>query len=129
VIGASWHPFKSDWTTEAPHLLSTTTFTKSCSWKPSDKFVYHAVGENGSRVVAIGSVLSACRHEPRIDGQFGFEFACDVEIVVKRRLIAEGLPLEELNVDGRDLRRSVARHSHIRLRPEEFERAKLLLTV
>ena len=99
---------------------------RRCTWKPQDEFVYHAIGVDGSRVVAIGDVLSACRHDPDIDP--GFEFACDVNIKTSRPLVSDGIPLEELNVPGeRDLRRSIGRQSWIRLTEEEFERAKRAL--
>ena len=111
---------------EASHLRDTATFTRRCSWEPGDEFAYHAIGVNESRVVALGTVRTACRHDPTLDP--GFEFACDIELAVKRRLVSEGVPLEELNVrGGRDLRRSVARRSHIRLTPGEFKRAKQAL--
>ncbi len=127
VIGASWHPIRHDWTTEGRHLLRTATFSHRCSWEPGDEFVYHAIGAEGSRVVAIGVVLSSCRHDPSLD-PFSFDFACDVKIKTKRNLVADGIPLEELNVPGtRDLRRSVSQKSHIRLSDEEFERAARVL--
>jgi hypothetical protein len=122
VIGASWHPIQRDWTTEGAHLLRTATFAHRCSWQPGDAFVYHAIGADESRVVAIGTVRSACRHDPGVD-PFDFPFACEVAITAKRNLVADGVPLEELNVPGsRDLRRSISQKSHIRLTDEEFER-------
>jgi hypothetical protein len=73
-------------------------------------------------VVAIGDVLSAPQHQPGVDP--GFEFVCDVEINMKKNQLSEGVALEELNVPGtRDLRRSIQRHSHIRLTDEEFDQA------
>ena len=98
--------------------MTTATFARNCSWEPGDEFVYHAVGVDGSRVVAIGEVLSACRHDPPIDGAFGFEYVCDVRVTKKRRLVADALPLEELNGHTRDLRRSTAS-----MRPHETDRA------
>jgi hypothetical protein len=127
VIGTSSQPFRRHWTTEAPHLRHTATFSQRCAWEPGDEFVYHAIGVDGSRVVAIGEVLSSCRHQPDVDP--GFEFACDVAIKTERAPISEGVLLDELNVPGaRDLRRSVGRHSHIELTEDEFERAKRALT-
>jgi hypothetical protein len=37
--------------------------------------------------------------------------------------IHDGVPLDELNVDGRYLRESIKQHSHIRLTPAEYEAA------
>ena len=126
VIGTSRQKFRREWTTEAPHLLRVATFAGRCSWQPGDEFLYHAIGVDGSRLVAIGAVLSACYHNPDIDP--GFEFACDIRLTTKRPLVSEGVPLEDVNVrGGRDLRRTVARRSHIRLTDAEFERAKRAL--
>jgi hypothetical protein len=126
VIGTSSRPFRGDWTMEAPHLLRTATFSRRCRWEAGDEFAYHAIGVEGSRVVAIGEVLSGCRNDPHIDR--GFEFVCDVVVKTKRHRVADGIPLEELNVPGkRDLRASVQRHSHIELSDSEFEQAERLL--
>ena len=90
---------------------------------PNDEFVYHAIGAADSRVVAAGIVRSTYRHDPDVDS-FDFPFACDVEVRIKRNLLADGVRLEELNVPGmRDLRRSITQKSHIRLTEEEFDRA------
>jgi hypothetical protein len=127
VIGASWHPIQDTWTIEGRFLLDTATFTGRCTWEPGDQFLYHALGNNESRVVAAGEVLSTCRRDPTID-PFDFDFVCDVKVTSRRDHISEGIRLEEFNVPGeRDLRRSIQRHSHIRLSDGEFKRAKRAL--
>jgi hypothetical protein len=123
VIGASWHPIQDAWTVEGWFLLRTATFTRRCLWQAGDEFVYHAVAKGGSRVVALGDVLSTCRHDPSID-PFAFDYVCDVGIKVKRDHVSEGVPLEELNVaGGRDLRRAITQKGYIRLTEDEFDRA------
>jgi len=124
VIGASWHPIQDAWTVEGRFLLKTATFTRRCSWGPGDRFVYHAVSHEMSRVVAVGDVVSACRHDATVD-PFEFDYVCDVEIANKVDRVSEGIPLEDLNVAGaRDLRRSIMQKGHIRLSDEEFDLAR-----
>src|SRR5262245_20233122 len=124
VIGAKWHPIQDAWIIEGAFLLHTATFSRRCSWAPGDRFVYHAVGQQESRVVAVGEVLSSCRPDPNID-PFDFDFVCDVEVTAKHDHVSQGIPLEQLNVPGsRDLRRSIMQKGHIRLTDAEFERSE-----
>jgi hypothetical protein len=58
-----------------------------------------------------------------------FEWRVDIELQQHKRFLHEGLPLEVVSVDGRDLLRSIWRVSHIKLRPAEFEAAAKALAV
>ena len=128
VIGTSSQRFRGAWGVEAPHLLKTASFPDR--GRPSvalgDELVYHAVGEHMSRVVAIADVVGPVYFGPAVDP--GFPWLCEVRITSKRDVVADGVPLEELNVGDRDLRKSVRQHSHIRLTENEFQRAKRALT-
>jgi len=131
VIGTSAQRFHDNWRTEAPHLLTKATFPERGHGKyrpsvaPGDQLVYHAVGKVVSRVVAIADVVGPVRYEPRADP--GFPWICDVQIRAKRDRVEDGVPLEELNAGGRDLRRAVGQHSHIKL-AAEFAKAERVLT-
>jgi hypothetical protein len=69
VIGTSAQRFQDNWRTEAPHLLTKATFPERGHKKgrpsvaPGDDLVYHAIGKNLSRVVAIAEVVGPVRYE------------------------------------------------------------------
>ena len=71
-------------------------------------------------VFAIGTVKSfAFEHgEP---GHKDFDWRVDVQLDHVREFLHEGVPLDLVSVDGRDLRGSVKQKSQIRLSPEEFK--------
>ena len=133
MIGTSAERFHDNWRTEAPHLITKVTFPERGyrqgrpSARRGDRLVYHAIGQDVSRVVAIADVLTDPQYADQIDQ--GFPWVCDVEISGPYRArVDDGVPLEELNTDRRDLRRSVSQHSHIRLFETEFARAQRALS-
>jgi EVE domain len=132
VIGTSAQRFHDNWRTEAPHLVTNATFPERGhrgyrpQVAPGDHLVYHAIGRNVSRVVAIAEVVGPVRYDSNADP--GFPWVCDVRIRMKRDRVEDGVPLEELNSGERDLRKSVGQHSHIQLKEAEFARAERALT-
>jgi len=132
VIGTSAQRFHDNWRIEAPHLVTKATFPERGHMKyrpsvaPGDQLVYHAIGEDVSRVVAIADVVGPVRYEAGADP--GFPWVCDVRIRTKRDRVEDGVPLEELNSDERDLRQSVSQKSHIELTEAEFARAERALS-
>lgn len=131
VIGTSKWPLRDDWGSHAPPLLHAASFAKkpgSGSFVPGDDFVYYALRGDMSRVVAIGKVVGDHRFDRSRVEDPGWPWLADVEILAKRDLIQDGFALDLLDVD-RTLRRSVTQKSHIRLRPEEFARARELFGI
>jgi hypothetical protein len=58
MIGKSDDPLRDDWGEHAPWILYTSFARKPGrgTYVPGDEFVYHAIGQEASRVVAIGHV-------------------------------------------------------------------------
>lgn len=126
VIGTSKWPLRDDWANHAPPLLRAASFAKRPgreSFVPGDDFVYYALRGDISRIVAIGKVVGEHRYDRTREDDPGWPWLADVDIRVKRDLIQDGFALDLLDVN-RELRRSVTQKSHIRLRPEEFRRAR-----
>jgi hypothetical protein len=60
MIGKSDDPLRDDWGEHAPWILKYTSFARKPgrgTYVPGDEFVYHAIGQEASRVVAIGHVV------------------------------------------------------------------------
>lgn len=126
VIGTSGWPLRDDWGSHAPPLLKYASFSKrpgEGSFVPGDDFVYYAIGEDRSRVVAIGAVRGRPRYDRAREESPGWPWLIDVDIEARKTFIRDGIPLDHLDVD-RELKRSVRRHSHIRLTAHEFARAR-----
>lgn len=93
------------------------TFGHNSSLEPGDKIVLYAAGWGA--FFAIGSALSyPYKHD---DGKWGWRV--DVALDHAVSFVHHGVPLKTLNVDGRDLRVSMKRRSHIRLSDAEYEEA------
>jgi hypothetical protein len=128
VIGKADVPLRDDWGSHAPSILRYASFAKRPgrrSFVPGDEFVYHAIGEEMSRVVAIGRVVGdGVLDDGRIEKR-GWPWLVPVELEARRDLISQGFSLDLLDVD-RPLKASVRRHSHIVLHPQEFAQARRL---
>ncbi len=128
VIGTSSSPLRNDWTKHAPSLLQYASFAKRPgmgSWVRGDEFVYYALRGDLSRVVAVGRVVGPKLLDTSRIEDPGWPWLVEVEIDAKCDLIGDGFELDLLDV-ARELKRSVQRRSHLRLSPEEFDRARLL---
>jgi hypothetical protein len=126
VIGKTGDPLRDDWGEHAPSILRYASFSKKPgrgSFVPGDDFIYHAIGKELSRVVAIGRVVG---HGVLDDGRIekrGWPWLVPVELHARKELIRDGFSLDLLD-DRRKLSRSVRRQSHIVLYPREFEIAR-----
>jgi hypothetical protein len=89
-----------------------------------DGIVYYAAGTE--LVFAAGSVAS---YPYQVEEAWTphWSWRVDVSVDASREYIHDGIPLEDLNVEDRDLRLSIKRHSHIRLSDAEFDAALKLL--
>jgi len=81
-----------------------------------DHMILYAVGGN-QRVFALVQVTSEVYICEEVDWPYRVNTTREVNLDV-----SQGLDVDEIST-GRDLRRSVRQHSHIRLTPEEYEKA------
>jgi hypothetical protein len=128
VIGTSTSPLRDDWGSHAPPLLRTASFAKRPgrgSFSTGDDFVYYALRGDISRIVALGHIVDEPYFDERRVEDPGWPWLVPIEIVARRDRIADGFPLNLINV-GRDLLKSVQQKSHIRLTPEEYAEARRL---
>jgi len=104
--------------------MSVATFAPSR--RPSlgrgDGIVYYAAG--WQLLFAAGTVKSYAYFKTD-DGEADWPWRVNVELdeAYVRDFIHDGVPLDVLNVDGRDLRRLMRRRSHMKLSKEEYEAA------
>ncbi|HST34833.1 MAG TPA: hypothetical protein VLJ80_15085 [Solirubrobacteraceae bacterium] len=117
-LGTTTKPMKDDWLNEAHRMLDFVTSRKRMAMRPGDKLALYATG-HGS-VFAVGTVTSfAFEHgEP---GHEDFVWRVNVQLDQPREFIHEGVPLDLVSVDDRDLRVSIKQKSQIRLSSNEFE--------
>ena len=103
-------------------LTRAATFSRRPSVKAGDGIVYYATG--WGLVFAAGEVTSY-PYLSKADAptEEGYPWWVNVRLDWSRRFIHDGVPLDRLNVEGRDLRRSIRQHGHIRLREKEYEAA------
>jgi len=124
AFGLIQAPVEDDWKLHKDGLLTrTATFPRRSGVRPGDKLVYYAVGQ---RVVF--GVYEATSLP--FNGEPGDPWGWHVKVapIVDVDFIHDGVPVEALNVDGRDLRRSIRQHSAIRLTRPEGEAAVSELT-
>jgi len=108
-----------DWKNHKGGLLTRrATFPRRPGVRPGDRLVYYAVGYGV--VFAVYEARSLPFHaEP--DDDWGWHVR--VERVLDVDFVHDGVLLDDLNVGGRDLRRSIRQHSAIRLSDSEGEAA------
>jgi hypothetical protein len=124
MLGTTEHQMQDDWLNEEDRSKGFVASRKRMSMRPGDRLVYYATGIGS--VFAIATVTSFLYKQANAEG---FEWGVDVELQQHKQFLHEGLPLEVVSVDGRDLRQSIRRQSHIKLRPAEFEAAAKALAV
>lgn len=117
-LGTSEKPMRDDWLSEDRRNRDFVTSRKRMSMRPGDGIALYATG-HGS-VFAVGIVRSfAFEHgEP---GHEDFDWRINVHLDKTREFIHDGVPLDLVSVDDRDLRTSIKQKSQIRLSQTEFE--------
>jgi len=126
MLGTSEKQMQDDWLNEGTER--TTTFVasrKRLSMKPGDRIALYATGVGS--VFAFGIVASFAYEKADEYGE-GFEWRVDVDLGEDyKEFLHEGVPLDLVSVDGRDLRKSIKQQSHVRLSPAEFEAIRAAL--
>jgi hypothetical protein len=118
LLGTAGHQMQDDWTNEDERSGDFVASRKRMAMKPGDRVVCYATGIGS--VFAVGTVTSFPYKAPDDEG---FEWRVSVELEDPKQFLHEGVPLDYLNVDGRDLRKSIKRQSHVKLSRAEFEAA------
>ncbi len=118
LLGTTGHQMRDDWQNEGERSKDFVASRKRMTMRPGDRIVCYATGIGS--VFAVGTVTSFPYEEPDDEG---FEWRVGVTLENPKEFLHEGVTLEQLNVDGRDLRKSIKRQSHIKLTPAEFEAA------
>jgi EVE domain len=103
---------------------NAVTFASRPGIKSGDGIVLYASGTG--LFFAVGEVTSY-PYLYETDGSTNWPWRVNVKLHHWRDYIHDGEPLERLNVNGRDLRVSMRRRSHIRLSEKEYEAAKMAL--
>jgi hypothetical protein len=116
-VGTSARPIEDAWRVERDWLSRFVTSRQRMSMKPGDGIAYYATGLGS--VFAIGSVTSFV-YERSEEEHGDFIWRVDVELTSWRDFVHEGIPLEHVSVEDRDLRGSIKQKSHIALSPPEF---------
>lgn len=133
IIGKSDDPLRDDWGNHAPSILRFASFAKEPgrgSFVPGDEFVYYAVGQEMSRVVAIGRILDEGFLDDGSIEKRGWPWLVPVEIDARRELISEGFSIDLLDFDRAvPLSKSVQQKSHIKLSLGEYARARELFAL
>jgi hypothetical protein len=112
---------RDDWKNHKGGLLTrVATFSRRPSARPGDRLFYYAVGD---RVVFGIYEVTSLPFESDEDGD-RFTWTLKVRRVIDLDFLHDGVPIEELNVDGRDLRISIRQKGAIRLRNAEPEVAE-----
>jgi hypothetical protein len=108
-----------DWRSVENGLFErNVTFAQNSSIEPGDKIVLYAAGWGA--FFAIGTAESY-PYEADVDDAWRWRVDFTPEHALPA--IHDGIPLQKLNVDGRDLRVAMRRRSHIRLSEAEYAAA------
>jgi hypothetical protein len=119
AFGLVQSPLEDDWKRHKDGLLTrTATFPRRSAVRPGDTLIYYAVGQ---RVVFAAYEATSLPFNADPGDAWGWHVK--VAPIVDVDFVHDGVPLESLNVDGRDLRRSIRQHSAIRLTNAEGEAA------
>lgn len=120
-MGARGQQLPDHWATVGEGLFHhAVTFAARPSMGTGDVIVLYASGTG--LFFAVGSVTSY----PYLFEEAGttnWPWRVNVELDHWRDFVHDGVPLDALNVDGRDLRQVIKRRSHVRLSDREYEAA------
>lgn len=122
-MGERGEPLRDDWTNLEDGLLEhRVMFPRRPSVERGDRIVYYAAGRERRLIFAEGEATSYPYHEGR-DKRPQYPWWVNLRIDLKRDFIHDGVPLDALSVDGRDLPKLMRRRSHIKLSRKEYEAA------
>jgi hypothetical protein len=125
MLGTTEHQMQDDWLNEGDREKTFVASRKRMSLRPGDGIALYATGVGS--VFGFGTVTTFAYKKPDTNGE-GFEWRVDVNLGNNyREFLHEGVPLELVSVDGRDLRKSIKQQSHIKLSPIEFDAVKKAL--
>ncbi len=125
MLGTTERQMQDDWLNEGPRTTAFVASRKRMSMRPGDGIALYATGRGS--VFAFGTVTSFAYEEPDPEGE-GFEWRVNVDLGTNyREFIHDGVPLNLVSVDGRELSKSIKQQSHIKLSPVEFEAIKKAL--
>ena len=113
AVGHAKGPLVDDWVQERPASLTRTGFPRRPRMAPGDRLVLYA--SVWRRVFALAEVTG--EPEPREHPRWPWIVAIEALLVVPALDAAP--PVEAIGVPAR----SMSQQSHIRLRPEHYERA------
>jgi hypothetical protein len=113
AVGHARGPLSEDWLLQRPELLRRTGFPRRPRIAPGDRLVMYA--SVWRRVFALAEVTSD--PEPREHPRWPWTVAIETLLLVPALDAAP--PVEAIGVAAR----SMSQQSHIRLRPEHYERA------
>ena len=119
-MGARAEQMPDDWR-RIRRLTHAATFRRHPSVKTGDEIAYYASGKG--IVFATGRVRSHPYEAKEVGAESNWPWQVDVDIEESVEFIHNGVPLEDLNVGERDLRRSIRQKSHVRLTPAEYRAA------
>jgi hypothetical protein len=122
MLGTTERPMRDDWLNEGTRTTDYVTSRKRMSMRPGDGIALYATGRGA--VFAFGTVTSFVYERPDSAGE-GFEWCVNVDLSDNyREFLHDGVPLDLVSIDGRELSRSIKQQSHIKLTPSEFEAIK-----
>lgn len=103
-------------------LDQAVMFPRRPSVQPSDRLVYYATGWG---VIFAEGEATSFPYEDRSFVEEGrtWPWWVNVRLDHSREFIHDGVPLNTISIDGRDLSRVMMRRSHIRLSPKEYAAA------
>jgi hypothetical protein len=111
---------RDDWMNEKDGLLlRAATFGRRPGIRTGDGIVYYGAGH---RVFFAAGHAASLPYLAANDETF-WPWRVNVTLPWTTEFVHEGVPLEHLNIDGRDLRDSIKQHSHIRLTEKEYAAA------
>lgn len=126
-MGARGEPLRNDWMEYENGLLERRVmFPRRPNAAPGDRIVYYAAGRNRRLIFAEREVTSN-PYDERFDKLPHYQWWVDVRLDLKRDFIHQGVRLDVISGDGRELSRLMRRRSHIRPTPKEYEAAKRAL--
>ncbi len=119
-MGLRGKPLDDDWmTTHGGILDRAVMFSREPSIKKGDAIVFYAAGK---RVIfAIAEATSFPYQNSEVDQNW--PWLVNIRYWHKRSFLHDGIPLSVMNVDRRDIAKSIRQKGHIKLTKAEYEAA------
>ena len=118
ALGTSSDPMPDDWRS-IKVLTHAATFGRHPSVKAGDG-IYYATGKGV--IFAAGDVTSY-PYQAESPTETHWSWRVNVRLDHQKDFIHNGASLDDLSVDGRDLRKSIRQQSHVRLSKAEYDAA------